>query len=197
MRFRINKDKPHLGGNIVESPIGDPNTYYPDLWKWLVEHYAVKSVLDVGCGSGHSSVCFKDLGCYVVGIDGLEENIEETRAKGVVGILQDYEKGPSPLNESFDLCWTCEFVEHVEAKYVENFMQDMRRGRIIAMTHALPDQLGGHHHVNCQGSAYWEGILNRLGYRVDLDATRESRQYAGGFWSSSGMILTQGSCPRP
>src|SRR5688572_33082149 len=54
----------HLGGYIRG---GDPGTWCPHLWSWVVEQFGIKSVLDVGCGEGHSTRFFRDLGCDVLG----------------------------------------------------------------------------------------------------------------------------------
>lgn len=41
------EDDRHLGGNVHG---GDAMTFYPDLWQWMVERFAVRSVMDIGCG---------------------------------------------------------------------------------------------------------------------------------------------------
>ena len=38
-------------------------------------------------------------------------------------ISHDYTKGFIDIQETFDLGWSCEFVEHVEEKYRENLIQ--------------------------------------------------------------------------
>jgi 2-polyprenyl-3-methyl-5-hydroxy-6-metoxy-1,4-benzoquinol methylase len=39
----------HLGGYLED---GDEYTYMPDVWDYLVKKFDVKSILDVGCGTG-------------------------------------------------------------------------------------------------------------------------------------------------
>ena len=55
----MNVSEGHLGGYIsarhprseeLGVQNGDPATYTPDLWRWLVEELGVASVLDIGCG---------------------------------------------------------------------------------------------------------------------------------------------------
>ena len=48
----------HLGGYIQG---GDPGTWCPHLWSWIVKEFEIRSVLDVGCGEGHSTKFFHDL----------------------------------------------------------------------------------------------------------------------------------------
>ena len=43
----MSEDSSHLGGNIAG---GDPASFYPGLWAWLVSEFKVKTVLDIGCG---------------------------------------------------------------------------------------------------------------------------------------------------
>lgn len=186
MSYIVNNTKPHLGGNIKG---GDDNTYSPELWNWIINKFNIKSVLDIGCGSGYSSLYFKNLGCEVLGVDGLEENINELNNKGVNGIINDYQIGPANIVAKYDLCWCCEFVEHVKDIYIDNFMKNIKQCNVVAMTHALPNQ-NGHHHVNCQGSMYWRNKFQEYGYKIDIESTIKSKQYDGYFWKHSGMIFT-------
>ncbi len=60
-----NIDAGYLGGYIKSSNKflhGDPATWFPELWKWVYDKLKVCSVLDVGCGEGHSTASFKNLG---------------------------------------------------------------------------------------------------------------------------------------
>jgi hypothetical protein len=190
---RVDQANPHLGGNIV-GPTGDPNTYYPELWKWLVSRYDVKSVLDVGCGAGHSSEFFNSLGCSTLGIDGLLDNISDLSSKGIPCVMHDYTAGPANLSkvDMFDLCWCCEFVEHVDAKFVKNVLQSFDKCRVVALTHGLPGQ-PGHHHVNLQWPIYWQHELFLLGYTQDIIGSYASRTKAHSYWAATGMIFVKES----
>ena len=53
-----------------------------------------------------------------------------------------------------DLVWSCEVAEHITETKVDYYIKTLCNGKIIAMTHAFPNQVG-HHHVNCQPSEYW------------------------------------------
>jgi 16S rRNA A1518/A1519 N6-dimethyltransferase RsmA/KsgA/DIM1 with predicted DNA glycosylase/AP lyase activity len=63
--FGVESQK-HLGGYIIG---GDSNTYAPEIWDWMINHN-IKSVIDVGCGEGHSTKYFYDNGCEVLGVEG-------------------------------------------------------------------------------------------------------------------------------
>lgn len=183
------KEEPHLGGNIKG---GDPNTFYPDLWKWMIDQFKIKSVLDVGCGEGHSLLGFKSLGVErILGIEGLRRNVDAAKKLGVPITLHDFSTGPLDLNPKpeFDLCWSCEFVEHVREEFASNFVDAFTMARYVAITHAVPGQRG-HHHVNCQKSDYWIDIMAKRGFTFLFDETTTSRaRETKTYWPISGLIF--------
>lgn len=149
----------HLGG-FFDS--GDGGTYYPQMWSYLVKRYEIKSVLDVGCGRGYSSLYFKSLGCNITGVDG-SKKAQELSLIPDDFILNDYTLGSAIKEEKFDLIWCCEFVEHIEEKYISNFLKDFQKGKYLAMTFAGLNQ-AGHHHVNCNTKEYWVNIMEKNGF---------------------------------
>lgn len=160
----------HLGGYV---PGGDPDTFYPQLWDWLVTELAVDSVVDVGCGEGQALGYFRGLGCDVFGIDGIyQPEIDDF-------CQHDYADGPLALNARDDLCWSCEFVEHVEEEHVPNFLATFASADLVLMTHATPGQPGWHH-VNCQTDGYWTERLASIDYRLDEQLTARTRALAAG-----------------
>lgn len=181
----------HLGGYV---PGGDPATYYPDLWRWLVEGYGVQTVIDVGCGEGHSTDFFVELGCeHVLGLDGVEQ-------PNPYVYPWDYTKGTAPILAHFDLCWACEFVEHVEEQFIPNFLHTFAQADLVLLTHALPGQVG-YHHVNMREPLYWVGVMAAIGYRLDQELTARTRALAlanteiGNHFVRSGMAFLT-SAPR-
>jgi hypothetical protein len=163
----------HLGGYV---PGGGPNTTYPDLWRWLVENLGVRSVLDVGCGDGKGALdAFAALGCDVLGIDGIPQDDERIET-------HDFATGPwkvrgNRIEGAYDLVWSAEFVEHVDERYVPNFLDTFTAAPLVLMTHAVPGQ-GGHHHVNCRTEDYWIGALAAIGYRLDASLSATTRLLA-------------------
>ena len=187
----------HLGGYVPASgdcPHGDPYTYFPRLWEWLIERFAVQSMLDVGCGEGHAVKWFLDHGVEAYGIEGCQAAIDASPVQDVIA-RRDFTR-PMPsvlpeLNVSVGLVWACEFVEHVEERFIPNYLTCFQRGRVLAMTHAFPGQVG-HHHVNCRPEFYWVDLMTKAGFTLDRAATEQSRQLdAEGHWRRSGLIFVR------
>jgi SAM-dependent methyltransferase len=160
----------HLGGC---STGGDAGTYYPIMWKNLVYKYNISSVLDVGCGLGFALDYFKDLGCEIRGVEGSKQAYDLSLVKDKV-VLHDYSKSSYRPEKIFDLCWSCEFVEHVEEKYLENFLETFKHAKYVAMTFA-PKGQGGHHHVNEQPVEYWLEKLTNNKFTFLKEETEELR----------------------
>jgi SAM-dependent methyltransferase len=136
----------HLGGYLED---GDEYTYMPDVWDYLVKKFDVKSVLDVGCGTGKNLEWFK--GFDILGVEGDPKAVALCR---VPVIQHDYTTGPLILDRRFNLCICTEFVEHVESKFEDNWFATVKNSDMVLLCHGLPGQTG-YHHVNCQKPDYW------------------------------------------
>ena len=175
----------HLGGNIIG---GDPNTYYPDLWKHLIDTFGATSVLDVGCGEGNALSWFRDQGLEAFGIDGLPENVKITRSKGIKCEEIDFTVSQFK-DRTYDLIWCCEVVEHVEERFVQNLIDTFKCGEFVAMTHALPRQ-GGYHHVNCKPKEYWTDHMVKNGFKYLEKETIEAKNFEPQrYFNRSGLIF--------
>lgn len=164
-------DEGHLGGFLVEK---DPATFMPHLWKYLCEKFEVKSVLDVGCGMGHAIGEFLKYCDDVFGVEGSQFVYHNSPYKKNIK-FHDFTTGPASIEKTYDLCWSCEFVEHVEEEYRDNFLESFSKCKYLAITYAEPGQ-DGHHHVNCQPKEYWIENLKRYGFRYDENLTEELKE---------------------
>ena len=106
----------HLGGYVSG---GDPDCIYPRLWEWLASDLDVRSVLDIGCGDGATVKWFEQHGVFAEGIDGVPVEMGNV-------YLCDFTQGTFNSGRTYDLGWSCEFVEHVEAQYESNFLKDRK-----------------------------------------------------------------------
>jgi hypothetical protein len=175
----IDTERSWLGGYFPE---GDPASWCPDVWEWALDRYKIKSVIDVGCGACKELDWFQQHGCFVLGIDGLPP--PDPRV-----VEHDYTTGPYVPSRDFDLCWSCEFVEHIEEQYVPHFTWTFRSAEYLMMTHGLVWQ-GGHHHVNCQRPEYWIDMMENYGFTFLGRDTVESRDRAlQQYWKHSGLVF--------
>lgn len=191
----------HLGGFLVG---GDPFSWTPKVWDYLIAEFHPESVLDVGCGEGHAAQYFLDLGLDAHGVDGSDEAQQSTVLPADRFISYDFASPsipPAELVRPFDLIWTCEFLEHVEEKWLGNVLSVLARGSIVAVTHALPNQ-DGYHHVNCRELEYWIEQMRVVGLQYDEHRTKQSRELLADYdyyWKRTGAIFTMpahglGSC---
>ena len=177
---------PHVGGNIVE---GDPFTYAPSVWEYLIRRFALASVLDLGSGLGYSAQYFHNQGLKVLAVDGMEEN-----CLGAVYPTVQIDLTKSKVLANVDLVHCQEVVEHIEEKYVHNLLSSLACGKFIVMTNALKGQ-GGHHHVNEQPTEYWINHLRKYNYEVLAEDTSRVRKLAeknGAIYlAKTGLVLAR------
>jgi hypothetical protein len=176
-------ENPHLGGNIYG---GDSRCEDHNVWDYLIDRFKPRSVCDVGCGEGHLMKYFFDRGILVYGVDGLRENQQYAwEYFGLQIMVCDYNKGVC-LPVEVDMTIACEFVEHVEAKYIHNYLPQFCECKHLVFTHAVPGQQG-HHHVNCQSDEYWIDLLTKIGFTWLEEETMYARSLVNAsFW---GTIL--------
>lgn len=188
MTMAVSDADPHLGGNIIE---GDILTHCPAVWRYCVERFAVKSVLDVGSGRGHAALFMSRLGVPVVAIDGLMENVFHAVYPTV---YHDLTKGP--FITAVDLVHCQEVAEHIPEDKVEFLIDTFKAADIVVMTHAVPGQLG-HHHVNCQTDEYWVSLMRNAGYFLLVDDTARIRRLAliegAAHMANSGLVFSRKS----
>ena len=181
IRVQDNTNFLHLGGNCVE---GDPYTYSPSVWKYLIDRFSIESMLDVGGGLGYCANFFFKRGIKTVSMDGLDKNIKNAFYPTIKWDLLN-----GPFITSVDLVHCQEVVEHLEEKYVQNLIETFKSGRYICMTHADINQ-PGEHHVNCQPTEYWIQIMeNNNCYLLEED-TKRIREIA--FKDNSGYLISTG-----
>ena len=163
-----------LGGCAIKNDLG---TYYPLMWKQLVDELDAKSVVDVGCGFGYALSYFtEDLGLDGVGIEGSSKVTECSPLKDLI-IVNDYEKSSPalPKDKIFDFAWCCEFLEHVRRDNLDKIFDTFLKCKYVAITFARPGQTG-HNHVNCKNESYWVRNFEDRGFSMELKLTEKLRK---------------------
>lgn len=151
----------HLGGHMNKTHVD------VGVAEYIIKKFDIINVLDIGCGPGNMEKVFAKNGVTWTGIDG------DYRLKKPNMVIHDYTIGPiyNMLDNDYDLCWSVEFLEHVDERYLINVMRDFKRCRRIVVTAARPGA-GGHHHVNCRGEDYWIGAFASIGFAFNYDETQ-------------------------
>jgi hypothetical protein len=167
----INPELPHLGGNFA---LGDPACFSASAFRYCLDNFDIKTVMDLGSGQGHTARWFLDRGCAVTAVEGLPENVH----RAVVPTMQ-HDLVTGAYIHPVDLTICIEVVEHVPAEFVHNLVDTLANGRWILLTHAVPGQRGWHH-VNCQPSQYWIDLLAQRGYLLLKEHSQKIRELARG-----------------
>ena len=190
----------HLGGhnNITHTDSG--------VLKYFYNKLNCKSMLDVGCGPAGNVFIARSIGYNAIGIDGDKTLVEDQRELNI--IIHDYTEGKLPthlywtINFSIlkppelnvDLIYSTEFLEHVEEKYLDNVFDTFSMGKYICITHALPHETGGHHHVNCQSEQYWIDKFDQYGFDFSPSHTGQIRvasTMSRNFMSNTGKVFVK------
>lgn len=166
-------DENHLGGFIIEN---DPATFTPNLWKYICKNYNINSVIDVGCGMGYAIKEFLKYTPNVIGLDGSDYCMSNSPIKDHIKQI-DFTKTKYKPEQNYDLVWSCEFLEHVEEQYMDNYFETFKRSKYCAVTYAGVGQ-EGHHHVNCQDKSYWIQKFQLYGFEYLENDTKKLKEIA-------------------
>jgi cyclopropane fatty-acyl-phospholipid synthase-like methyltransferase len=167
----------HLGGHKGITHLDE------GVLKYMQKILNVKTMLDVGCGPGGMVKLARKLGIEAYGIDG---DFTVNR-EGNYFTIHDYTTGPSPLgDQKFDMVWSCEFVEHVEEKWIPYYIKDFQRGNFVVMTFSPKS---GHHHVNVKPESYWIETFEKYGFHYDKNMTRQIKEVST--MNTTGKFITK------
>jgi SAM-dependent methyltransferase len=167
-------DKKHLGG-FTEI---DLHGISPDVWKYMISYFGVKSILDVGCGRGISTAWFDLHGVKAICVEGSHDAIEKTmipNAGPTKLIEHDFSRGPWWPSETVDAVWCVEFLEHVGRNFHKNFIPAFRKAALIFATHS---HWGGWHHVEVHKNEWWLNKMESYGFRYSTTLTEMVRKIA-------------------
>ena len=178
----------HLGGHLNKTHNDRGALTY------CINQFKIKSFLDIGCGPGGMVRLAHMRGLHSMGIDGDWEVPKESETYIAI---HDFTTGPVPdtqySQQEFDLGWSIEFLEHVDEKYQDNYMQAFTRCKIVICTAAGPGA-PGHHNVNCQPQEYWHNIFDRYGFTYDpvfTETIRKESTMQKPFLQRTGMFFVR------
>ena len=160
--------EPHLGGHQNKTHLDN------GALDWLIKTVDAKSFLDIGCGPGGMVELAKSKGLLVKGIDG-DHTLKRPNETDYT--LHDFSKAPLIPDFEYDLGWSVEFVEHVEEKYIPNYMPCFQSCNTVVITYAPPGW-EGHHHVNLKDEDYWIQTFATNGLKHNAEMTHQLRQHS-------------------
>ena len=177
----MNKIPEHLGGHLNRTNTDEP------LLKHIKDRFNIRSMLDIGCGPGGMKEVANNMGIDWYGIDGDSSVLTNTDHS----LVHDFTLGEAPMVKSFDLIWCTEFLEHVEEKYIPNYMPLFKLGHLAVVT-AAPPGWPGHHHVNCREESYWVDVFKNYDLFFDEKLSFEFKtlsQMRKNFFKRAGMVF--------
>lgn len=160
----------HLGGHLNITHLD------PGVILWL-RSLGIRSMLDIGCGPGGMVELAQVHGIESHGIDGDPTLWWTNPKKDPRFTLWDFTKGRLNPVLSWDVAWSCEFLEHVEERLIPNYMPCFQVCREVIVTFAPPGA-PGHHHVNCKPEYYWLDIFAKYGFMQAEVRTKELREHS-------------------
>jgi 2-polyprenyl-3-methyl-5-hydroxy-6-metoxy-1,4-benzoquinol methylase len=142
----------------------------------LIERFAPKSVIDIGCGAGIYLAEFKKNHVAISGFDGSPAAI----ASSLVGdkIKQHDLCRPLKLSRHFDLCLCFEVAEHLEKTCADILVGTLTGlSQTIIFTAATPGQgpesIG---HINEQPPEYWLKLFERKNFLINKKLTKKIKK---------------------
>ncbi len=135
----------------------------------------VRTVIDIGCGSGAILAALRDRGLSGRGLDFSEAALAVCREKGLDVLKFDLESGTTPPGLHGDLALSTEVAEHLPAAIADPYVDLLTAiSDTVIMTAATPGQ-GGTDHVNEQPNAYWIEKFDARGFAHDAGETEDWR----------------------
>jgi hypothetical protein len=157
-------DLPHVGGHCFVTHLDS------GILEYAINVLKCKTMIDIGCGPGGMIDLAFSLGIDALGIDG---DYRLKRSDNKI-FIHDYTTGSPEITSFFDFAYSCEFVEHVEEKYISNYIKTFKLCKNILITFA-PTGTPGYHHVNCKSEQYWIDVFESNNFTFDKTITDDFR----------------------
>jgi len=151
----------------------------------FMDKYKIKSMLDIGCGTGGMVKLALSKGINAIGVEGDGSLDFETNNI----ILFNFVKSEFKLNTKFDLGWSVEFVEHVKEEYIKNYMSAFNRCKFVLITFSEKEEK---YHINLQNSKYWKNKFEEYKFKFLPETTKlvkENSTMERDFIRKNGLVF--------
>lgn len=173
-------DKLHLGGFTNFDTAG----VSANLFNYMIGVLAVKSFIDVGCGKGFSTKYFHDRSVKVLCVEGSHDAVTQSLLPQNKIVEHDFSRGEWWPEETFDVAWSVEFLEHVGRQYMHNYLPIFHKSAMLFVT---ASGWGGWHHVEVHDQMWWRLRMAAQGFIYSDELTETVRGMAkAGRNSTSG-----------
>jgi hypothetical protein len=160
----------------------------------LERTFGFRSLVDVGCGTGHYVQWCHDHNLNACGIEGSRWACEHPLVRDVI-LWADLrtESVDKWKGHHFDLALCIEVAEHIEPEYADNLITLLTSLSDTVVFTAAPPGQGGTCHVNEQPEEYWENKFNAHGLVFSSEDTIALRKAAedakrGGMYVTNWMM---------
>jgi len=148
---------------IMEHFAGQAAGAAPVLAKTIVELWPkMKSIVDLGCGTGHYVKAFQDLGKQAIGY-------EQSRYGRVYGAkhlgvkIRPFDLSKPCVIPPSDVAMSLEVIEHLPPALGERLIDLITQSPHVVFSAAQPGQIG-HGHINEQPPDYWRERFAMRGF---------------------------------
>lgn len=150
----------------------------------IMEDLRVRSVVDVGCGTGALLEALRDRGCEVWGLEGSEVALEYCRARRLRVTKFDLERDTLTDHPTYDAAVSMEVGEHLPQGAADRLVQCLTRLSDVVIFTAAPPGQAGLSHVNMQPPSYWIAKFRKRGYEHAAEMSDRWRER----WKAAGDV---------
>jgi len=141
-------------------------SHFGSMARHIVDRFAPKRVLDVGCAKGFLVEHLRDLGVEAYGTDvspyAISEAREDIRAFCRVASATD------PVGERFDLVTCIEVAEHLAPEDAPRLVESLCAAADEILFSSTPDDFKELTHRNVQPASYWRSLFAAAGFYPNL-----------------------------
>jgi hypothetical protein len=127
----------------------------------MLSEIGVHSLIDVGCGRGISTSYFYRRGVDVLCVEGSHDAIQQSYLPRERIVQHDFSGGQWWPEQTYDVAWSTEFLEHVGRQYMDNYITVFMKAALVFVT---TSGWGGHHHVEVHAPWWWKARFEARGF---------------------------------